>query len=383
MGIVGESSRSEMAITVSGLKPDHFYGVRVVAVNAGNFQTASGIVRLKTLGQDGQGADDTATVGLRTCSGHDPRKSTVADAANFTDIPAVRPQGHLAELASHNATTSIRDQRGGHHPGRKLASGRRSLPSNPAIDHPPLSPTAANGQAPAEAGENGPTIAELTEKLEVIRRDTEDVQAVKSKEEEEFQAARDALITERDRLKRALKEKDDASAELRREVANLERQNRTVQSNKTAKEKLLHQKQNERLKLRQEMDRWNKESVEYSKETEKLERQKIELLKATEDRAKEIRERIKEWQKSIKDMEEDIRLKGARIKKFEQERIELQTEEGDSEALDRENRIREDDSKWEIRFREMQVTYSKLSAAVQQVRNSLGPVLTVDLTSFH
>ena len=45
---VGESANQETAITVTGLKPNHFYNIRVIAVGYNNFQAGSRVIRLRT-----------------------------------------------------------------------------------------------------------------------------------------------------------------------------------------------------------------------------------------------------------------------------------------------------------------------------------------------
>src|ERR1700741_4047047 len=52
--LVGESQGQETAITVTGLKPSHFYNVRVIAVGSNSFQSGSRVVRLQTLDVDGR-----------------------------------------------------------------------------------------------------------------------------------------------------------------------------------------------------------------------------------------------------------------------------------------------------------------------------------------
>mgnify|MGYP002347611452 CR=1 FL=1 len=52
--VVGESLGHEVAITVTGLKPNHFYNIRVVAMGPNNFQAASPVIRLRTFGKDGK-----------------------------------------------------------------------------------------------------------------------------------------------------------------------------------------------------------------------------------------------------------------------------------------------------------------------------------------
>ena len=94
----------------------------------------------------------------------------------------------------------------------------------------------------------------MTEILESFHQETDDIENQLAQAEEEYESTRTGLIEERDRLKHANKEKEDVSSELRREVASLDRANRSAQSKKSAKERQLQQKQGE--KKRVEQDSW-------------------------------------------------------------------------------------------------------------------------------
>ncbi|KAI9794034.1 MAG: hypothetical protein M1816_006659 [Peltula sp. TS41687] len=374
---VGESKGSETAITVSGLRPNHFYGLRVIAVNTGNFQRGSRILRLRTLGPAEQGidgADDESCIRTRSESN---TSLVVHDGESPIDeAPAAGPQIHPTEyFAPNNVTTPATDTDRGGGPAhlKKSRSHRKAESADEATD--PASSSSREEQKgdeerPVESEETELTVEQLKEKIESVSQQTEELQLLKIREEEEFVATKEVLMGERDRLKQALKERDDASAELRREVANLERQNRTVQSRKTAKEKALHQKESERQKMRQEMERWSREAVEYQRETEKLQKQRHDLLQTTDVKVNEAREQTMEWQKLIKEMEEDIKLKGVKIKEFELERKRLQGEEDGRGPAERERRAREDDALWDLRLRDLHATYAKVRYTFQQAQEN-------------
>ncbi len=53
--LVGDvPANQEPAIVVTGLKPNHYYNVRVIAVGSNNFQAGSRVVRLRTFTSDGR-----------------------------------------------------------------------------------------------------------------------------------------------------------------------------------------------------------------------------------------------------------------------------------------------------------------------------------------
>ncbi len=367
--IVGESWRLETAITISGLHPDHFYGVRVIAVND-NYQTTSDVIRVKTLGKDDRPEASTAA-GTVVHSGSRHGKGAGSGSEHRGEALGGRAYCLEAEpvISSIGGSTSGRDRQAGGHAIKRSGTGRRGSPltgapeSTPSVPGPPAAAEIPISRWIAEA-----SVEQLTERLDAIRRETEELQSVKAKEEEEFQETRALLLRERDRLKQLLKEKDEASAELRKEVQSLERQNRVVQGNKSAKERILRQKQEERQKMQQDVERWKRETDAYLKDIEKM---KIRKKKMTESAMKEIqsmRENIQENQTAIKEMEEDIRLKGAQIKEFEDERRRVQAEEDNREAQERERRAQEEDAKYERKLLELQTTYNKMLHSVRQVR---------------
>lgn len=366
---MGESAISETAITVSGLHPDHYYAVRVIAVNGSNYQNASNVIRLKTRNGT-ERRSSSASVSSTVVTGSQYGKVMPLALESRGDGPGAHGPSNSTEPNSSSTGMSVtaRDRHSASQSGRKAGHGRKGSP----ISNPAAALTLGSEQLPFGDEQTGSphsdlTVEQLTERLEAIRQETEESQLQKAKEEEEFQAAKVSMVRERDRLKQVLKEKEDVSAELKREVASLERQNRAAQSNKTAKERLLRQKQDERKKLQQDIERWEREVEGYRKDIDKMKRQKRKIMDNSEKEAQAVRERIGQWQSSIKEMEEDIRLKGAQIKELEEKRRREQVEADESEAKDQERRVREEEMKWEAKLRDLQAVYTKTLHSVQQV----------------
>jgi myosin heavy subunit len=369
---VGESSRSETAITVSGLNPGHFYGVRVIASAANNYQTASSVIRLKTLDKDGaSGEVNKATAALvRSSSLHAHNTTSAVEARG--DHHGSRAHGLLLDHTPAAISTGKERSSASQH-GRRPTTNQRAHPLHPAAPSSTGSiPRHGEPQIPASVSDL--SIEQLTEKLDAIRRDIEDTQLQKVKEEEEYQSTKTALSQERDRLKQLLKEKEDASAELKREVASLERQNRVAQSSKTAKEKLLRQKQDERKKLQVDIERWDREAEGYRKDIERMKKQKRKIVENTDKEAMVVRQRIGQWQSSIREMEEDIRRKGAYIKEVEDKRRKLRAEVSEAEAKGQVRPAKEPDARWDTKLRDLQAVYTKTLNALQHVWNSLDSI---------
>lgn len=171
------------------------------------------------------------------------------------------------------------------------------------------------------------------------------------------------LTKERDGLKQVLKEKEEASSELRRHGNHLDKLNRTAQSKKAAKEKQLQQKKADRQKLRDDTARWDRETFEMKRDTEDMEREKAEVIAAKDREVADIRRGIAEDVAVIKSLEEEIRIKGVQIKSMEKDREKL-TNDG-SEEHERSRSERENEQEWETKFQAIQAQLGSFWQAVQ------------------
>lgn len=325
---------------------------------------------MKTLGQSG-GQESSTSVGTVVRSGSRHGKGVGSGGEHRGEGLGSRAHGHVAEPAasSTGASVIVRDRQAGSHQIRRSGTGRRGSPltgapdATPSVTSPPVMTDIPISQSIAES-----SVSQLNEKLDVIRREIDDNQSLKTKDDDEFQESKASMLRERDRLKQLLKERDEASAELRKEVQSLERQNRVVQGNKSTKERLLRQKQDERQKMEQDIERWTREADSFRKDINKMKTRKQKMLENAHKDIESVRESIHEWQMAIKEMEEDIRLKGAQIKELEDQRRRLQAEEDDLEAQERERRAQEEDARSERKLQELQTTYNKMLHSVRQVR---------------
>ncbi|KAI9837032.1 MAG: hypothetical protein M1819_000681 [Sarea resinae] len=360
--IVGESSRQETSVTVTGLKPDHFYAVRVIATNASNFQTPSRLIRLKTYTKK-PGSTDNLAKG--STAGNESSASVLRDGNDTEAVPCVR--AHETPASANPAPTMTREHSGSHSHHKRLGTGRRASPANLGIEHGITSQSQSQSQDQStDLAETEQTVQQLTAILEGLRKEQEEVDKQITEEDEEFEKSRTALIQERDQLRQALKEREDASSDLRKQVAGLDRANRSAQSKKALKEKLLQQKIEERRKMKEDVVRWAEEVAEMQQNRQVIERERLEYLESAEGRVTEIRKTIGDCQNTVKTLEEDIRVKGIQIKELEEERKKLEGNEDDEDRTERDKTEKEQEAQWEAKLRGLQTQYATAWNTLQQ-----------------
>ncbi|KAI9682855.1 MAG: hypothetical protein M1829_006289 [Trizodia sp. TS-e1964] len=357
---VGQYTIYDTTIKITGLTPDTFYNVRVVAANA-NFHAHGRLIRLKTLKRSGP---INGSAAIESCAlGEEQIKSNGPNSPSSIQV-------HLEPAPPSPASTALTKELGGNltHRGR-LSLGRRN---SPAKDHVTGSdaPSTGASQSNAEQLDSEQTIRQLTETLESIQCETTDLQKTMAKEEEEFEASKTDLIKEREQIKQAIKEKDDASAEIRKENSLLERSNRVAQSKKAAKEKVLQQKEIERNKMLQELERWSKENAEIDAELKRMEKEKKRLSDSTEKKIAEVKVEMRRRQNSIKLIEEEIRTRGVQIKELEEARKKLKGG-NDAEGNEHDRLERAKDLQWEQKEHMLQIRYTSAFSSLQQAQANL------------
>ena len=357
---VGESPRSVNSVTVNGLRPGHLYNVRIISTNASNFQAQGALIRLRTAPE----RDEPVTPMSRRGS-----HGTLNNGNAGGEVPGSSAGPHV-EPASLAITTPAmtRELSGGHSHLKRSANVRRNPPAITAVDPTvPLSSRTGDGNESDEPQDTEQTVRQLTETLEAIRQENEQVKRQIVEEDAEYEASRATLMKERDHLKHALKEREEASSELRKQVAQLDRANRAAQSKKAAKEKVLQQKEGERRKMKHDILRWDKEIVDMGIDIQEMEKEKLEIAEAKGQRTIDIRRDIRDCQESMRMMEEEIRVKGVHIKGLEEDRKrtgggEDAEENGDSDRIEREH-----DLQWDMKLRGLQARYTTLWNTLQQV----------------
>lgn len=350
---VGEFGRGDTSIQVTGLKPGHYYNIRVIATNAANFSSLGPLIRLRTATVESartNGAPITGDVAGNIAAGEGEPASIRAAPSHF-EPPSNAVTHHL-----------IREPSLGQNQARRTVSGRRNSPATSGNDQ---GSRYSNRAGSSDEGESEETIRQLTEKLDSLRREQREIDKLISEEEQESRRSMVELVQERDRLRQVLKEKEEASSELRKHGNYLDKLNRTAQSKKAAKEKILLQKKAERQKIKDDIARWDGEIIEMQRDAKEMAKEKTGVTAAKDNEVAEIRKGIAENQVLIKSLEEDIRVTGIQIKAMEKDR---ETPGGD-EDQDEENARAEKEKHdaWEAKAQASQAHLSTLWHTLQQV----------------
>lgn len=301
--IVGHVSHADTSIVISNLRPQQLYIVRVITVNSVDFRAASEPIRVYTKPADSAdffAATPTAVPADQSATGG---PITVRPVKPFPDSASIPP----------TPPPLIRETSSGPAQPRKSLITRRPSRAVLGIDT----------QQPLEDGAHEPLQGEsqqaFTEKLDEIGRETLDIERQIQDEEHEAAQARTTLGMERDALRADLKDKEDTSRDLRKQVSTLERNNQTAQNKRNAQEKILLQKKAERQKLKDDAIRWESDVSTIHADLLRIQDQKRHLLDDVEREKSELHEKQDHELNILKTIEDENRDIGAQIKQLERD----------------------------------------------------------------
>ncbi|KAF2820172.1 hypothetical protein CC86DRAFT_374411 [Ophiobolus disseminans] len=341
---IGDISPQETSITIENLQPDHHYVVRIVTLNSSNFQAPSIPIRLRTLPADSD-------------QYYNPSASKEIQASNeddsYTPTPIIRPNKSLTDVTTPFVAPVVmtREHSNSTSRLRRPDMGRRNSPASQTIDQ---------ARSAVEALDSNDSIRQLTEKLNSLRQELDDMERQIQDEDQEFVTQKAILVDKRDEKKAALKEKEDASRELRKEVATLERQTASAQTKRAQQEKCLKQKEAERKKLKDDIAKWTRETVELREAAERIEKERVEYEANAEKRLQDVKEKHAQELQSNKSLEDAIREKGIQIKALEEERHALEEGQEGGEALDGVDYAeKEEDNRWKMTLGLLQQQYAQ------------------------
>ncbi|KAJ5515117.1 Fibronectin type III [Penicillium fimorum] len=334
---VGESKRAETAVEISNLLPGNIYHICVLSVSAANFQTPSAILHVRTKSLPLSEAQQNGNAGGPIIRASIPR-STVG-------------------LPTPSAPIMSREHSAGQLPGKRPSAGRKISPTTGTADvsHSNFEETFKSRAKTAK----DETLEQLADRLKSLQHENENVEKQGAEEEEEHIAVLKDLEKQRSELRKRVREKDEASGDLKKHVYKLESVNRTVQGEKSKRMRLLQQKEAERKKRKNDILRWQ----------EKISRMNSDALQAKDDKARieeegtvradEVRAKIAKEQGEMKTIDDEIQDKGGRVKKLEEERMGLQ--EGDSEDGKELDRIDNERARqWEHKLGNLHARYATL-----------------------
>ncbi|KAI2790945.1 hypothetical protein POX_c03797 [Penicillium oxalicum] len=334
---VGESKRAETAVEISNLIPGSIYHVCVLSVSAANFQTPSAVLHVRTKSL--------------------PLSQGAQDAVNGGPIIRASIPRSIVGLPTPSAPLMARELSSGQAPGKRPSTGRKSSPATGSTDF-------SYGQAD-ESRRNGhrsnrdESLEQLAERLKALQQENDNVEKQAAEEDEEHSQQLKDLEKQRDELKKRVKEKDEASGDLKKHVSKLESVNRTVQSEKTKRMRLLQQKEAERDKRKNDILRWQEKVARMNADAAQAKEDKSRVEEDGKARGDEIRKKIAKEQADMKMIDDEIQDKGGRIKKLEDERKGLQDGESeDGKELDRIDNERA--RQWEMKLNSLHARYATL-----------------------
>ncbi|KAF4469988.1 hypothetical protein FALBO_3101 [Fusarium albosuccineum] len=365
---VGDSPGNEVAITVTGLKPDHFYNIRVVAVGPNNFQAGSQVLRLRTFGKDGKPQLGNSRVPTSFASNDHPRPKTgdEADDSDSQKKPPVPSVEAAPVLDGNNASTSDVSTTA---PGqRRNTVNRRHSPSVASLDQPQIKvPTL-----------DGPELSldELNRKFESTRREVNEVLSQYSKEEEELRQQEDELKSEKENKRQALKEKEEQTAQLKASMRTTMEQMRAAEKERARKKEQLNEKETKKSKVRDTATKFESDIERMKKEREGFEAQKKELEAKRDEQGQELDDSNTELQEKCAELEAELKEKGKQLQDLKAAREQLPG--GDDEQWkENDTQVRKE---WEARRKELHnqlVAETKKGHHLDQHIRVLGEQLTV------
>jgi len=320
---VGEvAANQEPAIVVSGLKPNHFYNVRVIAVGSNNFQAGSRVIRLRTFGRDGRPQLGNSRLPSNFIP-EEPRGSALNETGDEnggarSPFPALEVPTIPEASASPARDASSASGAG---PRRNTVT-RRHSPSTTSLDQSIREVVTADSKQ---------TLPELTEKFEAIRSETEDVMTVIAKEESDNRLLMEELEAEKQEKRREQKKKEEQTEKLKRDVHVTDRAMRSAMQRKAQKEKALKEKQNDRTKFHDNIAKWVKGMDEMRVDRDFFTQQMTALEEERDEKVDRSRGENGDLQAECSRLEAELKERREQVKELEEARKLLPGGDEDSE----------------------------------------------------
>lgn len=355
--IVGEVSHADTSIVIANLRSEQLYIVRVITVNSVDFRAASDPIRVYT--KPAASGDYYHAAPSNAHSDAPAGPPTVRPLLDSSIAPPTPPP--MAREASTGGSMQL----------KRNITGRRPSPAVPGID------TQNVGFEDGHEYDTEESQHALTARLDEIGRETTDVDRQIQDEEQEAALAKAALAKERDELRADLKEKEDTSRDLRKQVNTLERNNQSAQNKKNAQEKIVQQKMSERQKLKDDAVRWETDCIDMQAETSRIHTHKASILAEADSEKAALQEKQTQEMNALKTIEDENREVGSQIKQLEREAT---NSPGNPEPNEYNDTLaaqeQEEDRYWNDRLRDMQDRYITASQALETARR-----LCIDATN--
>ena len=339
---------------MTGLKPDHFYNIRVVAVGPNNFQAGSKVLRLRTFGKDGRPQLGNSRLPTSFANNDHPHpkigdEDDESDSQKKSPVPTVEA---APVLDGNNASTS--DVSATAPSQRRNTVNRRHSPSVASMDQPQIKLPPVDGPELS--------LDELNRRFESTRKEVDEILAQYAKEEAELQQQEEELKQEKDAKRQALKEKEEQTAQLKASVRTTMEQMRAAEKERTKKEQQLKDKENKKSKVRDTASKLENDIERMKKERDGFEAQKKELKEKRDNDGQELDDFNAKLQEKCAELEAELREKGKQLQDLKATREELPGAD-DEQWKENDVVVRKE---WDARRKEL---HSQLVAETKKLHN--------------
>ncbi|ROW14245.1 hypothetical protein VPNG_04234 [Cytospora leucostoma] len=359
--VVGESpANQETAITVTGLKPSHFYNISVIAVGSNSFQAGSKNIRIRT--HDPHGRPQLGN--SRLPPNFEPEEQPSYPQGEHGDengAPRSPVPGIETATMPDGVPTLTREPSTAGSAPRRNTVGRRHSPSVGSMDQKSM-----RKDSTSEA-----EVRELGERFQGIKQEIEDTVALITKEEEDNKRLLDELEQEKQQKKAEQKKKEEQTEKLKKEMGTTERAMRSTVQRRGQLEKDLKAKQAERSRYQDNITKMDKQIQEWRKEKESFEEQKKAIEEEGKEKMTTLRGLNENLQVECSQLEADLKSKREQVKLLEDERKKLPGGE-DDEAWRQSNLEKRRD--WQRREREWNMKLYNESKRGKELDDSLNSI---------
>ncbi|UKZ75414.1 hypothetical protein TrVFT333_003099 [Trichoderma virens FT-333] len=338
---VGDSPGNEVAITVTGLKPNHFYNIRVVAVGPNNFQAGSALLRLRTFGKDGRPLLGNSRLPTSFTDPDQPRINPGDDESDDSDDAQFPVPSVEAAPVLDGSSANTRDANGTVPGQRRNTINRRHSPSVASMDQPHIKLPILDGPELS--------LDELNCKFEGIRKEIEDTLALYAKDEAEAQQQEEELKKEKERKRQMLKEKEEQTAQLKAMVRITMEQMRSAEKERAKKEQQLRDKEAKKSKVRDNVSKLETEIQRMKRDREGFEAQKAALADKRDQDVRKLDEINAELLDKCAELEAELKDKGKQLQDLKAAREQL-PDAHDEQWKEEDLRLRRE---WEARRKEL------------------------------
>lgn len=358
---VGESpANQETAITVTGLKPSHFYNISVIAVGSNSFQAGSKNIRIRT--HDPHGRPQLGN--SRLPPNFEPEEQPSYPQGEHGDengAPRSPVPGIETATMPDGVPTLTREPSTAGSVPRRNTVGRRHSPSVGGMDQKSM-----RKDSTSEA-----EVRELGERFQGIKQEIEDTVALITKEEEDNKKLLDELEQEKQQKKAEQKKKEEQTEKLKKEMGTTERAMRSTIQRRGQLEKELKAKQAERSRYQDNITKMEKQIQEWRREKESFEEQKKAIEEEGKEKMATLRSLNENLQVECSQLEADLKSKREQVKLLEDERKKLPGGE-DDEAWRQSNLEKRRD--WQRREREWNMKLYNESKRGKELDDSLNSI---------